>query len=387
MKIFHLSDLHIGKQLNGYSLKENQEAVLGQIVEETKIHRPDVILICGDIYDKTIPSGEAYTIFDGFLGKLSEIKPEIPVLMIAGNHDSPERLQYASSFLEKHHIHISVLPPQSGEEYLKKIVRKDLYGSVNFYLLPFTKPGYVRFLLGGSTRPGYGDAVFAVLDRENINWKERNVLLSHQFFVSGNRLPNTCDSEQITLVSGGLDHVDASLVERFDYVALGHLHGAQKVGENHIRYSGTPYKYSVSEEHHKKAITVVELKDKGTAPEISFLPLKGLQDVRRIKGGLNEIIDQAGSFKCHDFVSITITDEKEPYHMREQLEEIYDYLLELKIDNSRTRRRLSEPKTQVCIQNPAEAFRLFYETVRGCSLTEEEEKVMSDVIGQALEEG
>lgn len=386
MKFFHLSDLHIGKQLNGRSLKENQEAVLNQVVEYAKKLHPDAILICGDVYDKTVPSGEAYTMFGDFLGALSEISPKITVLIIAGNHDSPERLSYAGSFLEKHHIHLSVFPPKNQDEYLKKVVLLDEFGPVNFYLMPFFKPGYVRTLFKDNQPEGYEEAVRAVLKRENIDDRERNVILSHQFYAGDGKDPETCESEQAVIMTGGLDRVDASLLTGFDYAALGHIHGSQKVLKETIRYCGTPYKYSVSEEYHKKSISYVTMKEKGQTLQLEFLPLSGIQDVRRERGKLDEILSRATEESRHDFVSVTITDEEEPYRIRERLEEVFDHLLELRIDNERTRSMFLDQGEQVPVLNPMEAFLQFYQTVRNDEMTERARKVMEKIIQEAKEE-
>lgn len=386
MKFFHLSDLHIGKQLNGRSLKENQEAVLNQVVEYAKKLHPDAILICGDVYDKTVPSGEAYTMFGDFLGALSEISPKITVLIIAGNHDSPERLSYAGSFLEKHHIHLSVFPPKNQDEYLKKVVLLDEFGPVNFYLMPFFKPGYVRTLFKDNQPEGYEEAVRAVLKRENIDDRERNVILSHQFYAGGGKDPETCESEQAVIMTGGLDRVDASLLTGFDYAALGHIHGSQKVLKETIRYCGTPYKYSVSEEYHKKSISYVTMKEKGQTLQLEFLPLSGIQDVRRERGKLDEILSRATEESRHDFVSVTITDEEEPYRIRERLEEVFDHLLELRIDNERTRSMFLDQGEQIPVLNPMEAFLQFYQTVRNDEMTERARKVMEKIIQEAKEE-
>ncbi|WP_395546584.1 MULTISPECIES: exonuclease SbcCD subunit D [unclassified Lacrimispora] len=386
MKIFHLSDLHIGKQLNGYSLKENQEAVLNQIVDYAASRHPDVILICGDIYDKTAPSGEAYTMFGNFLEALSGIKPEITVLIIAGNHDSPERLSYASAFLERHRIHLSVFPPRNQEEYLKKVVLRDENGPVNFYLLPFLKPGYVRQLFPDNQPDGYESAIRAVLERETIDAGERNILLSHQFYTAGSKDPETCESEQAVIMAGGLDRVDASVLFDFDYIALGHIHGSQKVGKASVRYCGTPYKYSVSEENHKKSVTVVNIGKKGDEPELEFLPLNGIQDVRRERGTLSEILKRATEENRHDFVSVTLTDEEEPYRVRERLEEVFDHMLELRVDNERTRHKRLEEGETVPVLKPLEAFRQFFKAVRGEEMTMEEEQAMERIVQEAKEE-
>lgn len=386
MKIFHLSDLHIGKQLHYYNLKENQQAVLRQIVERALEYEPDVILICGDIFDKSVPSGEAYTLFDDFLNELSMRIPEIPVLIIAGNHDNAQRLNYASSFLEKHNIYVSVLPPQQPEEHLKKIELQDEWGTVNFYLLPFLKPGYVRQLFEEGVVTDYESAVREILARENIDYGQRNVLLSHQFYTNSGEKPELCDSETSVFSVGGLDNIDVSVIERFDYAALGHIHGAQMVKYPHIRYCGTPLKYSVSEEHHKKSITMVTLGEKGTEPVIETIPLIPMQEVRREKGLLKEIIERATEENCHDFVSITMTDEKEPYNPKEQLEEVYDFILELRVENSRTKSLMEEEETPDMQLQPMEIFRAFYEEMNQQTMSEEEENIVANIINRCRED-
>lgn len=384
MRIFHISDLHIGKMLYRYSLAESQEQVVDQIVEKMEIHRPDVLVIAGDIFDKSIPSGEAYGVLDHFLNRLGSLEPAIPVLMIAGNHDSAQRLSFASEFLEKHKIYISTMPPQTPEEFLKKITLEDAYGVVHFYLLPFLKPGYVRNLFPEGTVTDYTSAVKAVLDREQIDWNERNVLISHQFYQGSSKV-EICDSEQTVLNVGGLDKVEASVLEPFDYAALGHLHGAQKVQYEHVRYSGTPLKYSVSEEKHHKGITLVELKEKGEPPQIQQIPLMADKDVRAIRGTLQEVLDMAGETVCHDYVSVTLTDEIDPLHPKEQLEERYDALLEVRIDNARTRARLEGEMETRESWTPDEAFRHFYQEMNQCPISEQEEAIMKEIFEKAEE--
>lgn len=386
MKIFHISDLHIGKQLNYYSLKENQETVLKEIVRKMKAYRPDALLIAGDIFDKSMPSGEAYTLFDDFLNQAAEIEPSIPICIIAGNHDSPERLNYASAFMEKQRIYISVMPPQSEEEYLKKLVLEDEFGPVNIYFLPFTKPGYVRHLFPGKEVNDYEKAVRAVLERENIDWNERNVLISHQFYQGQGWETETCESELVTLSVGGLDRIDISAIREFDYAALGHLHGPQQIKEEHIRYSGSPLKYSVSEEHQKKSITMVTLKAKGEPPEMELLPLSAIQDVRSVRGPLKEVIGQAEEGKQHDFIKVTVTDENEPYRMKEQLQEVYDFILEIQVDNARTRERMKEESECYETFTPEGAFRAFYEETQKEPMSVKEEELLEKLLDELTEE-
>lgn len=385
MRFFHISDLHIGKQLYSYSLLPDQRAVLKEITERAKEYRPDAILIAGDVFDRSIPSGEAYTVLDEFLTGLSEITPQIPVLLIAGNHDSAERLDYASGFLEKHQIHIAVSAPERADEYLKKITLTDDFGPVHFYLLPFLKPAYVRRLFPGEEINDYETAVRRILERENLDFSERNVLLSHQFYKNGSTGPETSDSEQASLNIGGLDSVDVSLVEPFNYVALGHIHGPQKVKSPHIRYCGTPLKYSLSEEKQEKSITMVTLGEKGTAPLIETLPLHPMRDVRRIKGTLEEVLKKAEE-GSGDFVSVTLTDEEELYRPGERLQKAYEYLLEYRIENRRTRNFMEESEKDLKVEDPLSVFRTFYEEVQGVALDEKEEAFMSRILEKAREE-
>ena len=368
MKLFHISDLHIGKTLNGYNLAENQELVLGQIIHYAKNERPDAILLCGDIYDRSVPSGEAHEMFDQFLTDLSGIEPEIPVLVIAGNHDSPQRLAYAEQFLRKHQIYISAMPPANDEEYLQKVSLEDEYGTVDFYLLPFTKPGYLRGMEKADLS-SYESSIAYLIQREQVDITKRNVLLSHQFYVGDSQEMELCESESAVIMAGGLDKVSSRVVKDFDYVALGHLHGSQRAGYEHVRYCGTPYKYSVSEEKHNKSITVIVLKEKGQPIELSYLPLSGPQDVRRIKGAMEDVLDLATEDNRHDYVSITITDEEEPYHFREKLKEVYDCLLEVRVDNLRTREKLSEESAEIVTLSPMHAFEDFFKAIHHVDMT------------------
>ncbi len=377
MKFVHLSDLHIGKVLHGYSLKEDQEYILHQITEHIRQIQPDAVVIAGDIYDKSAPSGEAVTLFSSFLTELAETTPAAEVLLVAGNHDSMERLDYASSLLKKLHLHFACYPPRKEGDHLEKITFTDEWGEVAFYLLPFLKPGYVRPLFPEGTVTGYQSAAEKVLARENIDFTGRNVLVSHQFYTNSGEKPETCDSESQSLNIGGLDNIDISAVEQFDYVALGHIHGRQNIGGDHIRYCGTPLKYSVSEEHHKKSMTVVTLERKGTAPKITEIPLVPLREVRREKGLLEDILAKGPS---QDYISVTLTDETDPYRPLERLKEQFPYLLELQLDNTRTRNRLQSFAQTESLQNPMELFALFYKEMQGQDMNEEQERIIEEIL-------
>lgn len=385
MKFFHLSDLHIGKQLNHYNLKEDQVFILNRIVEKAHDLRPDAIVIAGDIYDKSIPSAEAVTVFDDFLTEISQIKPSIPIFIIAGNHDSAERLDFANSILAKHNVFIAGLPPRDKDEYLKKVTLNDEFGEVNFYLLPFLKPAYIRHIFKDGEITSYDDAVRKIIERENIDYTKRNVLISHQFFTFKGLKPETCDSE-ISLISvGGLDNVDVSSVKDFDYVALGHIHGPQKIGYEHIRYAGTLLKYSVSERNHNKSLTVVNMQNKGSAIEIEQIKLKPLRDLRLEEGLLEEIILRATKDNKDDYVSVILKDEIDQYKPKEQLENIYSHILEIRVDNARTRSRLEASSEKIEIDNPVTAFEKFFFDMQSREMTEDERKAIVEIISHIKE--
>ena len=383
MKFFHLSDLHIGKQLHRYNLKEDQQVILKEVITYAKELRPDAIVIAGDIYDKSVPSVEAVNVFDEFLTDLSEITPEIPILIISGNHDSPDRLKYASEILKRHHIYLAGNVPERPEEHIEKVTLHDAYGEVDFYLLPFMKPAYVKNIFVDGTPETYSDAVKEIIKREKIDYKDkRNVLVSHQFYVGEKaESPETCDSEVFSV--GGIDNVDIGSVKEFDYVALGHLHGAQCIGKPEIRYCGTLLKYSVSESTQNKSLTVVTLKAKGEKPEIENYPLHPLRDVRKKKGTLDEIIKEAQETEKDDYISITLTDEIDPYKPKEQLERIFSHILEIRVDNQRTRTKLKEMDEELVMKDPFTSFAEFYKEMQGREMNGEEETIMKEIFDKA----
>ena len=383
MKFFHLSDLHIGKQLHRYNLKEDQQVILKEVITYAKELRPDAIVIAGDIYDKSVPSAEAVNVFDEFLTDLSEITPEIPILIISGNHDSPDRLKYASEILKRHHIYLAGNVPERPEEHIEKVTLHDVYGEVDFYLLPFMKPAYVKNIFVDGTPETYSDAVKEIIKREKIDYKDkRNVLVSHQFYVGEKaESPETCDSEVFSV--GGIDNVNIGSVKEFDYVALGHLHGAQCIGKPEIRYCGTLLKYSVSESTQNKSLTVVTLKAKGEKPEIENYPLHPLRDVRKKKGTLDEIIKEAQETEKDDYISITLTDEIDPYKPKEQLERIFSHILEIRVDNQRTRTKLKEMDEELVMKDPFTSFAEFYKEMQGREMNGEEETIMKEIFDKA----
>lgn len=376
MKFFHLSDLHFGKQLHGYDLTELHREFINQVAECALAEKPDAILISGDIYDKSVPSASAMTLLDELLVALRGYT----VLIIAGNHDSAERLRYGQKFLEENNIYISVMPPQSEDERLKKVTLTDEFGDVNFYLMPFIKPGMVRTFMPDEAGAGEEAVIRKLLSVEKIDKNSRNVILSHQFYVNCGKSPEICDSEQSVAIVGGLDAVDISVLEEFDYAALGHIHGAQQIGKECFRYCGTPIKYSVSEVSHNKSITVVEMNKKGEEPKIRTIPLRYKRDVRKIKGILKEIIESADEIIRHDYVSITITDEEIPDNVKDILEGYYDNILEIIIDSIRNREIMEEEIPDLKQMTPREAFAAFFNEVAGRNMDDDEIDFLNDIL-------
>ena len=276
MKILHLSDLHLGKRVNEFSMIEDQEYILTKIIHIIDEQAPEVILIAGDVYDKAVPSAEAVELFDNFLVRLS--KRNLKVFVISGNHDSAERIAFGGRLMDKSGIYMS--PVYNG--IIEPITLTDEFGNVKFYMLPFVKPSNVRRFCPDQEVTTYTEAVKAAIENMKIDSSERNILITHQFVTGAMRT----ESEDISV--GGTDSVDASVFEGFDYVALGHIHRAQKCGSEYVRYSGTPLKYSFSEANDVKSVTMIDMKEKGNI-ELSFMPLTPKRDLVEIKGSYNEL--------------------------------------------------------------------------------------------------
>ena len=377
MRIFHLSDLHIGLKLINRDLREDQEYILDPIIQKAAEKVPDAIVIAGDIYDKAVPSAEAVEVFDHFIGKLRNAVPDSVIMMISGNHDSAPRVNCFRSVLDRQKIYMIGIPPQTEEDHIEKVVLQDEYGPVNFYLLPFVKPSYVRNL-NDSDITTYDEAVRLVIERENIDTAKRNILVSHQFYTAAGREPETSDSE-IRMV-GGIENVETADLKPYDYAALGHIHRKQKIGRVQNRYCGTPLQYSVSEAGDEKTVTMVELLEKGSEPHITELPLTPMRRVRKMIGHLDGILNAAAEDNCHDYVSITLTDEVEAYQPKEKLEQVYDHILEIKIDNERTRKILEFSEEEVESLDPYDAFVTFFQEMNGRAMTEDEDNVIRTVI-------
>ena len=377
MKFIHLSDLHIGKRVNEVSMIEDQEYILHQILEQTDRIQPDAVLISGDVYDKSVPSGEAVTLFDNFLFALAERK--LQVLIISGNHDSAERLAFGGRLMENKGIYLS--PVYDGS--IAPITLKDAYGSVSFWLLPFLKPAHVKRFYPEETIESYTDACRVAIENMNLDSTQRNVLLTHQF-VTGSA---TCDSEEISV--GGTDNVDAAVFEDFDYVALGHIHGPQNIGSERIRYCGTPLKYSFSESNHKKSITLVELGEKGIF-RLETVPLIPKHDMRQIRGSYEEIT--ARSFyqdtAVDDYLQITLTDEEDVPEAVSRLRVIYPNLMKLNYDNTRTRSAsVVDGALDVQKKSQLQLFSELYEIQNGQPMNDVQQEFMRELIESIWEGG
>lgn len=325
MKFIHLSDLHIGKSVKNYSMEENQKDVLEQILKIIDEEKPDGVLIAGDIYDKDIPSSKAILMLDNFLVDLS--KRDSEVFIISGNHDSAAQIAFASKLIDKTGIHLS--PVYNGE--IKPMTMSDEYGDINVYMLPYIKPMRVRKMFENAEINDYTDAVRVAIEHMNIDNSKRNIILSHQYVAGAER----CDSE---IQIGGLDVVDASVYEPFDYVALGHIHSPQTVMKGKIRYCGTPLKYSFSESEQEKSVTIVEVKEKGNI-EISTRKLTCIKDFIKIKGTFEEIKTQYSDKGIEDFVEVTLTNELDVPDAFRKLKLIFPNIMLLMYDNVRTRER------------------------------------------------
>lgn len=379
MKFMHIADLHIGKQLYHYNMKEEQKDILNKIISLAEKEAVDGVLIAGDIYDKSVPSAESVAVFDEFLSALNQL--DCAVFLVAGNHDSAERIDYASSILAHHRVHIAGVPPRNEGEYLHHVMLEDAYGPLCVYLLPFVKPLYVRNLCKGQENISHEQAVQLIIDREDIDTSIRNVIVAHQFFTAGGTEPEKGDSE--LLMMGGIDKVDVSVLDAFDYGAFGHIHRAQRIGADYLRYAGTPLAYSVKEADAAKSVTIVELRAKGSTPIIRQLPLEPLHRIRVLRGTMEEVLSQASDYE-EDYVSITLTDEKDPYKPKERLEAVYKRILTIQVDNSRTRQILSMESEVLEDADPLEVFESFYREVQGQDMNEAEIAVLMNMLNRTI---
>jgi len=376
MKFIHLSDLHIGKRVNEYSMLEDQEYILNQIINITDNEKPESVIIAGDIYDKTVPSAEAVALFDDFLVKLSE--RGIYVFVISGNHDSPERIAFGGRLMEAKRIYMS--PVYNGE--INPVTLEDEFGKINIWMLPFVKPVHIRKFNEADEINSYTDAIRVAINNLNTDVNERNVMITHQFVTGAERT----ESEEISV--GGTDNVDVSVFDIFDYTALGHIHRPQNCGSERVRYSGTPLKYSFSEAKDKKSVTVVELKKKGQL-SVKTVPLKPLRDMVEIKGKYEEIMLR-DFYKYttwqEDYVHITLTDEEDIPDAIGKLRSVYHNLMKLDYDNLRTRNTNAvDGAENIEKKTPYELFSEFYEKQNNKPMSEIQAEFMKKLIAEVWE--
>ncbi len=375
MKFFHLSDLHIGKRVNGFSMLEDQDYILKQILQEIRTEKPDGIFIAGDVYDKPIPSAEAVGLFDDFLVLLSGLCPHI--FLISGNHDSPERLAFGGRLMQSNGIHIS--PVYHGS--VEPISLQDAEGVTDVYLLPFVKPAHVRSFFPQHEITSYTDALKTAMEGMIRNPDHRNILVTHQFVTGALR----SDSEEVSV--GGSDNVEASVFAGFDYVALGHIHRPQTVGAEYIRYSGTPLKYSFSEAGHEKSLTVVETEGmRGVS--IRTIPLRPKRDLRELRGTYLELTakDSYDGTNTDDYIHITLTDEEDVPDAMAKLRVIYPNLMKLTYDNTRTRTQTEiEGAEAVEERSPLALFAEFYERQNNMPMSDEQTNFCKSLVERIWE--
>lgn len=377
MKFLHISDLHIGKRVNEFSMTEDQKYILNQILRIAEREQAAAVLIAGDIYDKPMPSAEAVQIFDWFLTGLADLGKT--VIAVSGNHDSPERIAFGGELMRGRGVYVS--PVYRGEAL--EVELRDEYGDISVHLLPFLKPATLRHALEGRQEEeenrlpeSYQEALEIAVKRMEIDVKKRNILVAHQFVTGAGR----CDSEEVSV--GGLDNVDASVFDDFDYVALGHIHSPQSVGRETVRYCGTPLKYSFSEAEQEKSVTVLEMGEKGDVV-LSTVPLVPLRDMRKIRGSYGEVMSRSfyQDTNTEDYVQITLTDEEDIPDGLQKLRTVYPNLMQVAYDNSRTRQdRTVEAAEQAERKSELELFGKFFELQNNQPMSAEQAAYMEKLI-------
>lgn len=376
MKIMHLSDLHIGKKVNEYSMLQDQIYILKEILQIIDDEKVETVIIAGDVYDRSLPPNEALGLFDEFLYQLSG--RNVNVFVISGNHDSPERISYCGRMMTENKIFLS--PVYDGN--VKPITLNDDYGEVNFYLLPFVRPADIRRYFPDENIENYTDAVKVAIDNMNVDFSERNILVTHQF-VTGAEL-----SESEDIIVGGTDNVSGEVFDGFDYVALGHIHREQTVGKDNIRYCGTPLKYSFSEAKHIKSVTILDFNDKGNI-EYSKIPLTPFRDMREIRGTYYELTLKSSyeSTNIEDYLHITLTDEEDIPDAIGKLRSIYPNIMKLDYDNLRTRGSGTVDAIEnIESKSPFELFAELFKQQNNQDMSEEQEEIMRNLIDKIWEE-
>lgn len=376
MKFLHLADLHLGKRICERSLLDDQRFLLEQILQIVDDKSADAVLIAGDVYDRPVPPPEAVALLDGFLTALRE--RGVPCLLIPGNHDSDERLAFGAQLFTGAGVHLA--PVFDGT--LRTVTLEDTHGRVHFTLLPFLRPAQVRRFFPDVPPGDYEAAIRAVLSTVDMADSDRHVLLAHQFVTAAGASPERCDSELASV--GTLDNVDVSAFDGFDYVALGHIHGPQRVGRETVRYAGSPLKFSFSEVHHRKSAPLVTLGAKGDV-QVELVPLTPQRDLRVLRGKLSDLLDPAAwsGTKTDDFMHITLTDDAVMDAMN-KVRAVYPNTLRLDFDNALTAQTdVPELACEAVRRDPFALFAEFYEKQNGEPMDAE----MNAVVRAMLEGG
>lgn len=383
MKILHLADLHLGKILQEQSLIEDQEYMLKEIIKIIKNEDIGAVLISGDVYDRSVPPAEAVNLLDNFLKILiKELK--IKVFIISGNHDSKDRLGFGSKIFEDECLYIE--SKYNGN--LRKIEIEDEYGKLNIYMLPFIKPVEVKQYFEDDLENNYNTAINKIIKKEKINKEERNIILVHQFVTAGTVEPERSESEVLTL--GGIENVDVSNFDDFDYVAIGHVHRPQKIGRDTARYAGTMLKYSFSEINHNKTVPIIDFKEKGNI-EINLKELAPIRDMREIKGPIEELLKKENYEKgnINDYIKAIITNEETVYDAIGQIRRIYPNTLKLEIRNSKTINSVEEQNLNLekaKKKSELELFSDFYKSQNNVDLDENQKEIIKDIISEVKHE-
>lgn len=381
MKLMHLSDLHFGKLVLEQSMIEDQKYIIDEIIKIVKDKKIDIVLIAGDVYDKGIPSIEAVNLFSSFLTRLYQLK--VKVLVISGNHDSKDRLSFGNELFVDNGVYIEGV--FSG--VLRKEVFEDSYGKLNIYMLPFVKPIDIRKYYSDIELESYQDAIKCIIDNTDINENERNIIMVHQFVTGSGVEIERSESENISL--GGLDNIDVSILDKFDYVAMGHIHGPQKLLRDTFRYSGSPLKYSFSEVNQKKSVCIIDIKEKGNI-DIELVPLIPIRDMRIIKGPIEKLLDKEIYSKgnVNDYLNVVLTDEDYVVDAIGKLRTIYPNVLKLEYQNKRTiiLSSVESKEFEIKSKSPIELFEDFYLKQNNIELNDDRKKIVKSVIKEVSNE-
>ena len=383
MKILHLADLHLGKILQEQSLLEDQEYMLNEIINIIKEENVQAVLISGDVYDRSVPPADAVNLLDDFLKKLiKELK--IKVFIISGNHDSKDRLGFGSKIFEDDGLYIE----SRYNGTLRKVELEDEFGKINIYMLPFIKPIEVRQFFEEELENNYNTAINKIISKEKINTDERNIIMVHQFVTAGTNEPERTESEVLSL--GGIENVDVSNFDSFDYVAIGHVHRPQRIGRDTARYAGTMLKYSFSEIRDSKSVPIIDMQEKGNI-DIKLIPLKPLRDMREIQGPIEELVKKENYEigNTDDYIKAVITNEEPVFDAIGQIRRIYPNTLKLEVRNSKTANRMQEQESNLenlKKKSELELFNDFYKFQNNVELDETQKKIVEDVIAEVKNE-